>query len=123
MGCILPLTLRSELPEGVGTRHRAAIGITEETDAVVIVVSEETGSISVVMGGEMLRDIEKLEGHYIICGHGRMGQILCEELVKEKEISEDDERRGQDDVQKLTDGFVARIEKLLAEKEADLLEI
>ncbi len=49
-GCILPLTLRTELPEGVGTRHRAAVGITEETDAVVIVVSEETATISVVMG-------------------------------------------------------------------------
>ena len=52
-GCILPLTLRDDLPEGVGTRHRAAVGITEETDALVIVVSEETGAISVVLGGEM----------------------------------------------------------------------
>jgi diadenylate cyclase len=42
----------------VGTRHRAAVGITEETDAVVIVVSEETGSISVVMGGEMIRGLD-----------------------------------------------------------------
>ena len=49
-GCILPLTLRSDLPEGVGTRHRAAVGITEETDALVIVVSEETATISVVLG-------------------------------------------------------------------------
>ena len=49
-GCILPLTLRDDLPEGVGTRHRAAVGITEETDALVIVVSEETASISVVHG-------------------------------------------------------------------------
>ncbi|MCG8591198.1 MAG: diadenylate cyclase CdaA [Proteobacteria bacterium] len=53
-GCILPLTLRADLPEGVGTRHRAAVGITEETDAVVIVVSEETATISVVMNGQML---------------------------------------------------------------------
>jgi diadenylate cyclase len=53
-GCILPLTLSEDLPEGVGTRHRAAVGITEETDALVIVVSEETASISVVMGGDML---------------------------------------------------------------------
>jgi uncharacterized protein (TIGR00159 family) len=53
-GCILPLTLREDLPEGVGTRHRAAVGITEETDALVIVISEETASISVVMGGDML---------------------------------------------------------------------
>jgi ribosome recycling factor len=48
---------------------------------------------------------------------------MLKELVKEKEIGEDDERRGQDEVQKLTDDFVARIEKLLAQKEADLMEI
>ncbi len=48
---------------------------------------------------------------------------MLKELVKEKEISEDDERRGQEAVQKLTDNYVARIEKLLAEKEADLMEI
>jgi uncharacterized protein (TIGR00159 family) len=57
-GAILPLTLRTDLPEGVGTRHRAAVGITEETDAVVIVVSEETGGISVVVGGEMVRGLD-----------------------------------------------------------------
>jgi len=48
---------------------------------------------------------------------------MLKELVKEKDISEDDERRGQDSVQKLTDGYVERIEKMLAEKEADLMEI
>jgi diadenylate cyclase len=57
-GAILPLTLRTDLPEGVGTRHRAAVGITEETDAAVIVVSEETGAIAVVMGGEMIRGLD-----------------------------------------------------------------
>jgi diadenylate cyclase len=57
-GCILPLTLRENLPEGVGTRHRAAVGITEETDAVVIVVSEETGTISVVLSGEMVQGLD-----------------------------------------------------------------
>ncbi len=57
-GCILPLTLRENLPEGVGTRHRAAVGITEETDAVVVVVSEETASISVVVGGELVRNLD-----------------------------------------------------------------
>jgi len=57
-GSILPLTLRTDLPEGVGTRHRAAVGITEEADAVVVVVSEETASISVVMAGEMTRDLD-----------------------------------------------------------------
>ncbi len=45
------------------------------------------------------------------------------ELMKEKEISEDDERRGEDDVQKLTDKYVAEVDKVLAEKEAELMEI
>ncbi len=48
---------------------------------------------------------------------------MLKELVKEKEISEDDERRGQDQVQKITDSFVARVEEMLAAKESDLLEI
>ena len=56
-GAILPLTLKTELPEGVGTRHRAAVGITEETDAVVVVVSEETAGISFVMSGEIVQDL------------------------------------------------------------------
>lgn len=53
----------------------------------------------------------------------RDAMAMLKELVKDKEISEDDERRGQEEVQKLTDAFVARIEKQLAEKEADLMEI
>lgn len=53
----------------------------------------------------------------------RDAMAMLKELVKDKEISEDDERRGQEQVQKLTDSFVARIEDLLAAKEADLLEI
>ncbi len=57
-GCILPLTLRADLPEGLGTRHRAGLGLTEETDAVVVVVSEETASISVVMGGEIVSGLD-----------------------------------------------------------------
>ena len=50
-GCFLPLTLSSNLSKTLGTRHRAAVGLTEETDAVVVVVSEETGEISVVKNG------------------------------------------------------------------------
>jgi diadenylate cyclase len=50
-GCFLPLTLSSNLAKTFGTRHRAAVGLTEETDAVVVVVSEETGEISVVKNG------------------------------------------------------------------------
>jgi ribosome recycling factor len=53
----------------------------------------------------------------------RDAMAMLKELVKEKEISEDDERRGQDEVQKLTDGFIAKVERMLADKEADLMEI
>jgi ribosome recycling factor len=48
---------------------------------------------------------------------------LLKELVRDKEISEDDERRGQDAVQKLTDRFIARVDEALATKESDLMEI
>ena len=57
-GCILPLAMRANLPSTLGTRHRAALGIGEETDAITVVVSEETGRISLVMGGEISEDLE-----------------------------------------------------------------
>ncbi len=53
----------------------------------------------------------------------RDAMAMLKDLEKDKEISEDDERRGQEAVQKLTDDFVARIEKMLSDKEADLMEI
>ena len=56
--CFLPLTLDPYLSKELGTRHRAAIGITEETDAVAVVVSEETGKTSVVFGGEIMRNLD-----------------------------------------------------------------
>lgn len=57
-GCFLPLTTRTDLSKSLGTRHRAAIGITEETDAVCVVVSEETGSISVAVDGKITMKLE-----------------------------------------------------------------
>jgi uncharacterized protein (TIGR00159 family) len=74
-GCVLPLTLRSDLPEGVGTRHRAAVGITEDSDAVVVVVSEETAAISVVVAGEMTRDLDA----------PRLREVLRDLLAGERE--------------------------------------
>jgi diadenylate cyclase len=52
-GCFLPITLSSELSKALGTRHRAGIGLTEETDAVAIIVSEETGLISMALDGRL----------------------------------------------------------------------
>ena len=57
-GCILPLT-QKELDKTLGLRHRAAVGITEATDAIAIVVSEEKGTISFTKGGEIKRNISK----------------------------------------------------------------
>src|SRR5436190_8499006 len=55
--CIFPLTRRQDLNKSLGTRHRAAIGLTEETDAVVVVVSEETGHISYAYKGQLVRHV------------------------------------------------------------------
>jgi diadenylate cyclase len=56
--CFLPLTVNPQLSPALGSRHRASIGVTEDTDAVAVVVSEETGVISLVTGGEIRRDLE-----------------------------------------------------------------
>ena len=54
----MPLTLDPYLSKELGTRHRAAIGITEETDALAVIVSEETGIISLANGGKITRDLD-----------------------------------------------------------------
>lgn len=56
--CFLPLTVNPSLSRTLGSRHRAAIGITEDTDALAVVVSEETGIISIVSGGQIRRDLD-----------------------------------------------------------------
>lgn len=58
-GCILPLSTNPKIAQLYGTRHRAAIGISEETDAVVAVVSEERGAISVVIGGRLVANLDE----------------------------------------------------------------
>ena len=59
-GCILPLTQREDISSQLGTRHRAAIGMTENSDAVVLVVSEETGIISIVSNGKITRNYNSI---------------------------------------------------------------
>jgi len=58
--CFLPLTVNPELSRTLGSRHRAAIGVTEDTDALAVVVSEETGTISLVAGGRIRRELDGL---------------------------------------------------------------
>lgn len=56
--CFLPLTLNPELSKNYGSRHRAALGISEEADALSVVVSEETGSISLALNGELIQNLD-----------------------------------------------------------------
>lgn len=56
--CLLPLTMNPGVSKQLGTRHRAAIGLTEESDAIVIVVSEEDGGLSLVVDGRITRDLD-----------------------------------------------------------------
>jgi diadenylate cyclase len=55
--CFLPLSVNPRVSRELGTRHRAALGLTEENDSIAVVVSEETGSISLVIGGDIERGI------------------------------------------------------------------
>lgn len=80
-GCFLPITLGADLSKTLGTRHRAGIGITEETDAVAIIVSEETGTISVSIQG-------KLDTHIDMGTLRDMLTDLFTESKKEKEFKE-----------------------------------
>jgi len=75
--CFLPLTVNPELSRTLGSRHRAAIGVTEDTDALAVVVSEETGIISLVSGGRIRRELD--------------GRTLKQALLDALEVDEEEE--------------------------------
>ncbi len=77
-GCILPLTQNNSLDSELGTRHRAAIGMSEHSDAVVVIVSEETGAISVAKNGVLTRDITR----------GKLREMLLSELIPQNSVGE-----------------------------------
>ena len=82
-GCVLPLTEDPHLSRDLGTRHRAAIGMTEHSDAVVVVVSEETGVISCMLPGVLKRFLTP----------DSLARLLKSELVTEKQVSRVDRFR------------------------------
>lgn len=73
-GCILPLTSRNEdVSKKLGTRHRAAIGMSEQSDAIILVVSEETGGISIAKGGRLYQDLSDGEIRSMLYDDLQMG--------------------------------------------------
>ena len=80
-GAVFPISINSKISKKLGTRHRAAIGISEESDAIAIVVSEETGKISIAVGGNL--------NYNLSLDDARM--ILIEELKPKREVLLDDE--------------------------------
>ncbi len=74
-GCVMPLTENTHLPSDIGTRHRAGIGSSEVSDAVVVIVSEETGTISVAIGGMLKRHLAPKT----------LEKLLVSELISEPE--------------------------------------
>jgi diadenylate cyclase len=72
--CLLPLSEREEVDSAWGTRHRAALGLVEETDSITVIVSEETGAISLALNGRITRDIDP----------SRFQSILANVLAKGK---------------------------------------
>jgi len=88
-GAVFPISINSKISKKLGTRHRAAIGVSEESDAIAVVVSEETGKISIAVGGSL--------NYNLSLDDARM--ILVEELKPKKEILLDDEFEDEEDEQ------------------------
>ena len=87
-GCMLPLSKNVNLSRDLGMRHRAGIGMSENSDAVVVIVSEETGSISVAVGGMLKRHLMP----------ETLSKLLRNELMPQPEESEDKPRRSLTEV-------------------------
>ena len=87
-GCFLPLTLDPYLSKELGTRHRAAIGITEESDAVAIIVSEETGIVSAAVGGKITRNLDGTALRAILAAtmEGRSARATAEVKARQQEV-------------------------------------
>ncbi len=86
-GCTLPLSQNTEWEQSLGTRHRAGIGLTEETDAIVVIVSEESGAISMAVDGNITRYLNPQT----------LDSILVDYLVSERQNSE--QKVAKDDTQ------------------------
>lgn len=90
--CVLPMTSRVDIPAELGTRHRAALGLSEKTDAIVVVVSEETGTISISIDGELER------GYTYATLRNRLNEILNPIKVEPKKRGKQRRRKKNSSV-------------------------
>lgn len=87
--CILPLTENRNLSQELGTRHRAGIGISEQSDAVVLIVSEETGTVSIARNGELMRylradDVKEILNNALFKNNNNVKESFLEKLMQWK---------------------------------------
>jgi diadenylate cyclase len=85
-GCILPVSEQSNIKKSFGTRHRAALGISEQSDVVVLIVSEETGAISIAYDGQIFYDLSPVEVTRKIKDYMSSGSRKEEVLLDEKSL-------------------------------------
>ncbi len=98
--CVLPLSSNKDLSKECGTRHRAALGISEQSDCVSLVVSEETGKISVMHKGNMIRNLSVLN----------LSELLIKLLQPKEDVSEN-VKKNVDFIKEKTDKFKKMVEK------------
>ncbi len=99
-GCILPLTQNTSLASELGTRHRAAIGLSEQSDATIVVVSEETGSVSIARNGVLTRDISNGELREILLDEFIVKNKKQEKKKKSKKAKKSDEKSEGEKIEK-----------------------
>lgn len=88
-GCFLPLSINPEIVKDLGTRHRAGIGMSENSDAVVVIVSEETGTVSLAVDGHLTRDYDN------VTLKRELIKLIFSDLANKSEQSSDKEKGGE----------------------------
>jgi ribosome recycling factor len=111
------------IPEIERAIHKADLGINPTSDGIVVrlvfpALTEERRK-------DMVKQVKKMgeEGKIAVRNARRDANETLKKLLKDKEISEDDEKRGEKEIQELTDDFIARIDRVVADKEKELMEI
>ncbi len=102
--CVLPLTINTDIPSHLGTRHRAGLGIAEETDAVALIVSEERGSISIAFDGVLYSDLDNITVKKLLMEFlGVEKDKFRKELTKKLRIGVNREILGKELTKKIKD--------------------